>query len=229
MFNTTGWLCLLLIGGLLPARAQEKPKWDSSYRTTYYEQKLSIFRQLPDTKKEIVFLGNSITDTNEWSEMFGNPRIKNRGISGDITFGVLARLDEVLSSKPKKIFLMIGINDIARNIPDSIIIQNIRRIAAMIKERSPQTLLYIQSILPTNEDFTQFKNHQNKKEHITNCNAQLETFCRSAGWVYVDLYSRMTDASGKLHTAYTNDGLHLTAAGYAVWKQVLEEKGYCCR
>mgnify|MGYP000061554644 CR=1 FL=1 len=65
---------------------------------------------------EIIFLGNSITDIGEWTEVWQDIHVKNRGISGDNTFGVLARLDEVVSSKPSKIFIMIGINDISKNI-----------------------------------------------------------------------------------------------------------------
>jgi len=49
----------------------------------------------------------------------------NRGIAGDITFGVLGRLDEVIARKPAKLFIKIGINDISKNIPDEIIVENI--------------------------------------------------------------------------------------------------------
>ena len=94
----------LFIAMLCSCLRGQSQSWDSSYQTTYYDQKLTLFRLLPDTKGEIVFLGNSITDIGEWSEIWQNPTVKNRGISGDITFGVLARLDEVLSSKPKKLF-----------------------------------------------------------------------------------------------------------------------------
>jgi len=57
------------------------------------------------------FLGNSITDYCDWYELFGKLNIKNREIGGD---GVIDRLDEVTSSKPKQIFLMIGINDLGK-------------------------------------------------------------------------------------------------------------------
>ncbi|MEY4892968.1 MAG: hypothetical protein RIQ34_1580 [Bacteroidota bacterium] len=130
----------------------QSQSWDSSYQTTYYDQKLTLFRLLPDTKGEIVFLGNSITDIGEWSEIWQNPTVKNRGISGDITFGVLARLDEVLSSKPKKLFVMIGVNDIARNIPGAVILSNYRRLIDRVQIESPRTQLIMQSVLPTNDD-----------------------------------------------------------------------------
>lgn len=78
----------------------------------YWYQKESLYRSLPNTADEIIFLGNSITDGCNWSELLDEPRAKNRGISGDRTEGILDRLDEVLDSKPIKVFLMIGINDL---------------------------------------------------------------------------------------------------------------------
>jgi hypothetical protein len=75
-------------------------KIDSFYKTTYYEQKVTLFRQLPDTKGEIIFLGNSITDIGEWAEIWQNLRGEKPGYLRRQHFGVLAALDEVTSSKP---------------------------------------------------------------------------------------------------------------------------------
>lgn len=213
-------LCLLFSFNLLAQSI------DTSYKSTYYEQKIILFRLLPDTKGEIIFLGNSITDIGEWAEIWQNPKVKNRGISGDNTFGVLARLDEVTSSKPDKIFLMIGINDIAKGTPDSLIIANHKKIYQRIKIASPKTKIYAQSILPTNADFTEFKRHQNKDERIRAVNEALKKLCIEMGLTYVDLYSRFLGADGKMNKQYTNDGLHINGYGYMLWKKILQEKGY---
>ena len=63
--------------------------------STYYHQRVSHFRTLPITKNDIIFVGNSISDGAEWSELFSNSQIKNRGISGDFSAGVLNRIDEI--------------------------------------------------------------------------------------------------------------------------------------
>ena len=149
---------------------------DTSYKSTYYEQKVTLFRLLPDAKGEIIFLGNSITDIGEWAEIWQNKKVRNRGISGDNTFGVLARLDEVTSAKPHKIFIMIGINDIAKETPDSVIIANYKKIISRIQTESPKTTIVVQNILPTNNDFTEFKRHQNKEEHIKFVNKSYKKF-----------------------------------------------------
>lgn len=199
-------------------------KVDSSYQTTYYGQKRTLFELLPDGKKEIIFLGNSITDIGEWTEIFQDLRVKNRGISGDNTFGVLARLDEVLSSRPSMIFLMIGINDIAKGIPDEIIVANYRRIIARTRAASPRTRLYLQSVLPTNNSFSEFKRHQDKDDHIQFLNRSLEKLAKEWNAVYVDLYPHFLDGEGKLSAKYTNDGLHLNGPGYMLWKELLIKK-----
>ena len=198
---------------------------DTFYNTTYYQQKVTLFRLLPDTKGEIIFLGNSITDIGEWAEIWQNTRVKNRGISGDNTFGVLARLDEVVSSKPAKVFVMIGINDISKEVPDSVIIANHKKIYTRIRVASPATKIYVQSILPTNADFTEFRRHQGRDNHIQNVNAALQKLCAGMGLTYIDLYTPFLNKDGKLDRQYTNDGLHINGYGYMRWKQILTEKG----
>ena len=194
---------------------------DTSYKSTYYEQKVTLFRLLPDTKGEIIFLGNSITDIGEWAEIWQNKKVRNRGISGDNTFGVLARLDEVTSAKPAKIFIMIGINDIAKETPDSVIITNYKKIINSIQTESSKTTIVVQSILPTNNDFTEFKKHQNKEEHIKFINKSLQEICVKEKIFFVDLYTVFLDDLGKLDKKYTNDGLHINGYGYMKWKEVL--------
>jgi lysophospholipase L1-like esterase len=198
---------------------------DTFYKTTYYEQKVTLFRLLPNTKGEIVFLGNSITDIGEWAEIWQNKKVRNRGISGDNTFGVLARLDEITSAKPAKVFIMIGINDIAKETPDSVIIANYKKIINRIQSESPKTKIIVQSLLPTNNDFTEFKRHQNKIEHVLFINTTLENYCKEIELIYVDLYTAFLDENKKLDKKYTNDGLHINGYGYMKWKEVLVEMG----
>jgi lysophospholipase L1-like esterase/dienelactone hydrolase len=215
-----------------PAHVIEKPQsaagvfqYDTTYSTTYYRQKVSQFLLIPDTDTgEIIFLGDSITDFAEWADLFRNNKIKNRGISGDRTLGILNRLDEVINRKPAKVFIMIGINDIAANIPDSAIIRNYTTIIQRLRTALPATAIYIQSILPTNGTFAEFPRHQRKEEHIHTINSYLQQLARRQQCTYVDVYQAMLDSEGRLNKQYTNDGLHLTGEGYLVWKKLLLDK-----
>jgi lysophospholipase L1-like esterase/acetyl esterase/lipase len=200
-------------------------QYDTTYSTTYYRQKVSQFRLIRDTETgEIIFLGDSITDFAEWADLFKNNKMKNRGISGDRTRGILNRLDEVINRKPAKVFIMIGINDIAANIPDSVILQNYTTIIQRLRTALPATGIYIQSILPTNGTFPEFPRHQRKEEHIHAINTYLQQLAAEQRCIYVDLYHAMLDSEGRLNKQYTNDGLHLTGEGYLVWKKVLLDK-----
>ena len=108
---------------LMSLSAQEAYQYNQ-----FYYQRSTLFEKLPIDSDDIVFLGNSITNGCEWHELFNNPNIKNRGISSDVSMGVYDRLDPIIKGKPAKIFLMIGINDIAHHLSTDSIVKNITQI-----------------------------------------------------------------------------------------------------
>jgi lysophospholipase L1-like esterase len=119
-------------------------------------------------QKEIIFLGDSITAKCEWSKLFSNPFVRNLGISGDKTDGVLSRLSEVTKSKPTKVFIMIGVNDIRSKVSDSTIIKNYVHFFDKIKLESPNTKVYLQSILPVNNDIGASKTTNERVNKLNN-------------------------------------------------------------
>jgi lysophospholipase L1-like esterase len=210
----------------LSLHAQTKPAYDSTFRPTDWAIRTRQFRSYPNAKTDIIFLGNSITSRAEWAELLGMSNVRNRGISGDISFGIVERLDEVTEGKPAKIFVLIGINDISRNIPDSFILRNYRTIIHRIKKESPGTKIIFHTLLPVNNTFTQFKNHYNKDEHILYVNAELKKMAAEEKIGLIDLYPNFLDSENRLDKKYTADGLHLNAEGYLVWKKILENSGH---
>ena len=151
---------------------------DTAYRPKTYDQQVAQFKSYPNADNDIIFLGNSITARNHWEELLQMPNAKNRGISGDTSFGILERLDEVTEGKPAKIFLLIGINDISRNFPDTLIIANYTKIIKRIKTASPKTRIYVQTILPVNAKFGVYKNHYNKDAHILKINGAIKDLAK---------------------------------------------------
>ncbi|HWI93180.1 MAG TPA: GDSL-type esterase/lipase family protein [Flavisolibacter sp.] len=201
-------------------------KWDSTFRPNNWELKVGEFKSFPNSSKDIIFLGNSITAGIDWMELLGRTDVRNRGISSDITFGVLERLNEVTEGRPSKVFILIGINDISRNIPDSIILSNYQKIIERTKKESPSTKIFFQTLLPVNNEFTQFKNHYNKDEHVLLINAELKKLAEEERIGLIDLYPHFLNADKKLDKKYTIDGLHLNAEGYKVWKDILMKGHY---
>lgn len=190
-----------------------------------YHQRASLFEELPIKNTDVVFLGNSITHFGEWHELLNNPNIKNRGISGDIAQGVYDRLDPILNGKPAKIFLLIGINDVSHDVAADSIVRAISKIVLKIGTNSPQTKLYIQSVLPVNPDFGLFLKATTRGDEVLKINSGLKELCSKHGLTYIDAYSALKEeASEKLRPEFTNDGLHLLGKGYLKWVEVL--RGY---
>jgi len=216
----------LLVAFIAVAAYAQKPKWDSTFRPNNFQLKIDLFRSYPNSTKDIIFLGNSIMAGTDWMELLGKTNVRNRGISGDITFGVLERLSEITEGRPAKVFILIGINDISRNVPDSFIIDNYRKIIQRIKTESPKTRIYFHTLMPVNNEFTQFKNHSNKDEHILYVNAELKKLATKERITLIDLYPHYLNADKKMDKKYTEDGLHLTAEGYKLWAAILKKGKY---
>ncbi len=190
--------------------------------STFYMQRSSLFNKLSITSKDIVFIGNSITNGAEWNELFPQKRVKNRGISGDTSEGVFDRLDAVVKGKPAKIFILIGVNDISQEIKVETIVLNMKRIVEKIQKESPKTKIYIQSILPVNPDFEMFKGHM-KPELIKEINQFYQNIAQEYKVNYIDLYSHfLEDGTDKMNKKYTNDGLHLLGEGYLLWREIVK-------
>ena len=190
--------------------------------STFYMQRSSLFNKLSITSKDIVFIGNSITNGAEWNELFPQKRVKNRGISGDTSEGVFDRLDAVVKGKPVKIFILIGVNDISREIKVETIVLNMKRIVEKIQKESPKTKIYVQSILPVNPDFEMFKGHM-KPELIKEINQFYQNIAQEYKVNYIDLYSHfLEDGTDKMNKKYTNDGLHLLGEGYLLWREIIK-------
>lgn len=190
--------------------------------SVYYERKSDLYHHLPNTDDEIIMLGNSITDGGEWIELLGDYRIKNRGISGDVTRGIINRLDEVIESKPLQIFLLIGINDLAKGATIENISGNIETILSRIIMESPATNIYVQSVFPVNPEWQQYPKHVSKGSEVIALNKLIKKTCEIRSLNYLDVYSVLSTQDGLLIPEYTNDGLHLSGKGYLVWAEIIQ-------
>ncbi|NJR64208.1 MAG: G-D-S-L family lipolytic protein [Leptolyngbyaceae cyanobacterium CRU_2_3] len=184
-----------------------------------YLRRDSLLKRLPIHPTDTVLLGDSITHEGEWAELLGAIAVKNRGISGDTTGGLLSRLAPILDAAPQTILLMIGINDLLnqQNSPAEIS-QNYHKILAHIQAQAPQTRVLVQSVLPVN---AQLCGRQVSQE-IMVVNAQLQALSKEFSYEYIDLFQQFTDPQNQLDQQYTLDGVHLNGAGYLRWQQILE-------
>lgn len=186
--------------------------------STYYYQRKSLFEVLPRVSGAIIFLGDSITDGCEWDELLANRPIENRGISGDTSEGLLFRLEEIIRSRPSKVFIMIGINDIGQGIPVRTLKANYERILNRFRSDCPQTKVFVQSVLPVGPEVAKDR----PLKAVRELNDELRRLCEAEGLTYIDLFPSFVNAEGYLNARYSNDGLHLMGDGYLKWREIIE-------
>jgi len=215
-------ICIFIFLIFLSFKKVQNSYFRPTTSSSYYIEKQTLFDNLPQSDNTIYFLGDSLTDGCEWSELLSNSKIKNRGINGDTTQGILNRLNKITQSKPQKIFIMIGINDLLNNIETAKILDNYQKIIANIKYNSPKTKIYIESILPMNFEIDKTR-RPIANQNISDFNNNLKNFADNSNIFYIDLYSKFLNPANQLDEKYTLDGIHLNGQGYLIWKnQVLK-------
>lgn len=187
----------------------------------YWDRRVSLFDVLPVYQNDIVFLGNSLTDGGEFSELFEMQNVKNRGISSDVITGVEKRVGQVTGGRPAKIFLLIGINDVSHNLTVDELARRYERLVTKIREQSPETKLYVQSVMPINNSFKRYKGLFGKEKTVRDFNVRIQEIALRLGAEYIDLWPALADSKGNLKKEYTSDGLHLNGRGYRVWTEAI--------
>ena len=208
-----GWVYVrswLVARGLL--RDALKERLEQAYRFT----KAELYDQLPLGDDDVVFVGDSLTDNAPWHELLQDPRCKNRGIGGDTSAGVLARIGPIAEAQPAQLYLMVGVNDLLHRRPVAEVAANHRAIVEVVRARSPRTRLVVQGNLPINPAML----GEGDNARIRELNEALRALTADLAVPFLDLYP-LFEREGRLDPAYTHDGLHLNARGYARWRDAL--------
>ena len=204
---------MALMGLIAMAQANQDP---------YYARRATLFDELPIGKKDIVMLGNSLTDGCEFNELLNNRHVKNRGIVGDIVQGLIDRIDPIIKGQPKKLFILTGVNDISHDVSADSIARAMEKLIIMVKQGSPRTKIYLQSLLPFNNDVREWKLLKGRDHVVVEANALLEQVARRHGVTWINLYPLFADGQGHLRADLTNDGLHLMGKGYLIWRDAIK-------
>lgn len=194
---------------------------DPPYLSLYYRFRETYFAVAPHANHPIVFLGDSITDEGDWSKLFPDLPVENRGIGGDTTLGVLNRLDQVIVMKPSQIFLMIGTNDLCFGRSISATTSNYRKILNRLHTELPNTKIYIQSVLPFNDTIFPSRSLRTNT-NIKQLNIEIKKLAQSYNYPYIDLTPAFSASDGRLPASYTIDGLHLNDSGYLLWREQIK-------
>lgn len=179
----------------------------------YNAGRRDVFRGLGVGPSDTVFIGDSITEGFPLQEMMGSLHFRNRGIGSNVTSQVLERVEELVRDRPASVFLMMGTNDLRIGVPVDTVVANYRAVIDIIQSRSPDTRIFVQSVLPVAGV------QGDRNQRIKELNTALE---RLEGIVYIDLHSRFVAESGELKQELSYDGLHLNYKGYKLWAEALK-------
>lgn len=189
---------------------------DGPFRNHRYDS----FKATPTEYGQIVFAGNSITNMHSWFEAFGsNQEVVGRGNSGGFAYELLDNLESYIDSKPSKFFVMIGTNDISSGVSAQLTAKRIQTIVNRVRLESPQTDVYVQSILPRSS---------NRKPDYEQCNDIVREFVENLNDPKVSFINLSEVCAGlNGNSTWSHDGLHPRPIGYAAWTHHIEPQvGY---
>jgi len=178
-------------------------------------------------EQRVVFYGDSITDAwgrrGDATKFFPGKPYVNRGISGQTTAQMLVRFQQdVVHLKPAAVVILAGTNDLAGNTGLStlpMIEDNLTSMAEIAQANGIRVILA--SLLPASE--YPWRTGVHPAAAIRELNAWIKQYCKEHGFTYLDYYAAMANAQGGLDPTLAKDGVHPTAAGYAIMVPLAEK------
>ena len=196
-------------------------RYHGEWTQNHYKERIAEFKNDPLNFGNIVFIGNSITEQGgNWGKKLKMENVRNRGISGDMTDGVIKRINELTHFKPKAVFLLIGINDLfnlhyQKQVPSpEYVAENIIKITEIIHDQSPETKIYLQTVLPTSEDYM--------RANINKVNALVREREKDSAYQLINLFDKFVGDDGLIKPELTSDGTHLNEEGYQLWAETIK-------
>jgi lysophospholipase L1-like esterase len=188
------------------------------FRNLWRERRLAWWKSREQDRGAVVFLGDSITQG--WDSLakdFPGLKTANRGISGDVTRGVLCRLrGDVLDLDPRLVVILLGTNDIEEGAAPETIAANLRAILDAIRAHEPPCPVVVCEVFPS---------HASKSrpvETIRRSNALIREAVRGRPrTTLLETYALFADSAGNAKAEEFPDLLHPNAAGYAKWAEAL--------
>ncbi|WP_225207781.1 SGNH/GDSL hydrolase family protein [Novosphingobium huizhouense] len=168
-----------------------------------------------------VFIGDSIT---EWwlpnSPALFAGGVVNRGIAGQTSPQMLVRFtQDVVRLRPRVVHIMAGTNDLLGNTGPTSAEEYVNTITAMTDiARANGIAVVIGSVLPTSG--APWKPEYRPAAQIDALNRWLRDFARASGFGFADYYAAMVGEGGAMKPGLATDGVHPSAAGYAVMEPI---------
>ena len=216
---------LLIISLSMPSYGQDsESESGKEYRSPgRFEEVIKRFEtgdvENPPPKGAIVCVGSS--SMRGWHATIEDDlaplTIIRRGFGGSNMNGLLHYADRiVLPYRPRAIVVYEGDNDVAQEIVPRKIADTFHAFVTMVHKELPMCRIYFLSIKPSIRRW-------NLWTKMEEANSLIATECASdERLAYVDVAAGMLDDEGKPRKdIFKKDNLHMTSAGYVIWKNIL--------
>jgi len=176
-------------------------------------------------ENRVVFMGDSITEG--WKiegpdGYFPGKPYFNRGISGQTTPQMVLRFrQDVIDLKPKVVVILGGTNDIAGNTGPETVEEIEGYIASMTELATASNIKVVLCSITPAFDYP-WKPGMEPAPKILAVNQWMKALAAEKGFIYVDYHAAMKDARDGLPPTLSHDGVHPTAAGYAVMAPLVQ-------
>ena len=180
---------------------------------------------------DILFMGDSITEgwggkgKDVWKECYADRKAANFGVGGDRTQHVLWRAQdgELENIHPKVVVLMIGTNNIGRDIAhaDSAdkIANGVKKIVDLVRDKTGAKVLLL-GIFPRSDSKDQIDAIQQRQREVNDIIKKLDD---GKNVRYLDLWDKFIGPDGKnIPDDVMADHLHPGDKGYRTWADAME-------
>jgi lysophospholipase L1-like esterase len=189
--------------------------------STKWEHEIAAFeasdRTNPPPKDCIVFVGSS--SIRMWSSLktdFPGMPVVNRGFGGSELADSVNLADRIiLPYGPKQVVIYAGANDLAAGKNPEIVFGDFVALVSKIHEHLPEAGIVFIASAPNPKRWANVEN-------IRKFNGLAAAYCLQHDLAFIDVFSLMLGSDGRPKPGiFREDGLHMNAKGYVLWKQVI--------
>ncbi len=211
-------LYLALLAGSLLCFAASQP----ALAQDQWEEAIRAFEQMDETdpppESAVLFTGSSsIRMWTTLAEDFPDARVINRGFGGSQMSDLIHYADRIVTPyAPRLILVYEGDNDVAAGKTAEQVFTDYQQFISLVHDQLPDTRIAFIAIKPSlARRFLMDEMHK--------ANGLVEEYTSTCDHLdYIDIFTPMLGEDGEpLPDVFLEDGLHMNAAGYAIWTEAV--------
>ena len=162
-------------------------------------------------KLKLLMLGDSLVEWGDWNELLPTITVINRGVAGEQTDGLSARLAAEVEAAPvvDHILIMAGTNDLLMG--NSYFSAIFRSLLPRLSMLCPDVQITLNSLMPMSLSMLPV-------EAIVETNNELQAVAEQTDCLFLDMKEPFEEGCLPItRPGFLNDGVHLSTLGYQVW------------